>query len=79
MNTNETHKEHRPLALIWGDDDPVNPENVYVAPNPTMARVNPPTQVSNPVYINLDNLEAFQETEQAKRRERVQLFQSQGW
>ncbi len=68
MNTNETHIDHSQYTarkLIWGDDDPIDPDNVYVAPNPTIARVKPPKQVSEPIYIDLRDLEAFREIESA--------------
>ena len=34
----------------------------------SIARIKPPREVSEPVYIRLEDLEAFQEIEQAQRR-----------
>ena len=42
-------------------------------------RIKPPKQVNNPVHINLDDLEALREREQAQRRERVFDFNNRGW
>ncbi|MBW4597654.1 MAG: hypothetical protein KME46_33320 [Brasilonema angustatum HA4187-MV1] len=38
------------------------------------ARIKPPREVSQPVYIDFRDLEAFREIDQAKRRERVQEY-----
>lgn len=42
-------------------------------------RIHPPKQVSEPVYIDFRDLEAFREIELAKRRERIDEFKSRNW
>lgn len=45
----------------------------------TIARIKPPKQVSEPVYINFSDLESIREIELAKKRERIDEFKSRNW
>ncbi|WP_169222737.1 hypothetical protein [Brasilonema sp. UFV-L1] len=44
--------------------------------NTSTARIKPPKQVSDSVYIRLEDLESIREIELAKRRERIDEFKS---
>lgn len=55
------------------------PINTNEQDSTTTARIRPPKQVWEPVYINIADLESVREIELAKRRDHISEFNSRGW